>query len=167
MGRTEVIEFTEEFEDADSTSIEHVWYNANTERLTIKFRHSGTYSYDGVDADLYNDFASADSLGSFFHSIFTPKNGEKWPGAKHDERRTEFRAVEVEDPEIEPDLDALKPQAITGGKGKEFKLHFTYSAKGEMTVRAPDVEQAVTILNEYLHDHGFKVEKVHEVTIKL
>lgn len=166
MGRREVIEYTEDFVDEDSTSIEHVWYNVNTERLTIKFRHGGTYSYDGVSEELFDEFKDAESLGSFFHATFSPKGEEKWPGVKHDERLIDFLEVDSETPEVEPDLDALKPAALTGGKGKRFKLHFSYSAKGEMEVRAEGVHEAVAIFQEYMAEHGFKAD-VTEVTMNL
>lgn len=168
MGHREVIEYTDHHPDEDSTSISDVWYNANTQRMTVRFKHgggSGLYSYDDVAEDLFVDFINAESLGGFFHSVFSPKDGDKWPGTKHDARTT-FEKVEREVADVVADLDALKPEALTLGVGQEFKLRFTYSGKGEMAVRAPDYTEAVDIFRRYMSEHGFTVE-VTEVAFKL
>jgi hypothetical protein len=166
MARAEVIEYTNEFDGGDSTSIEHVWYNRDTERMTVRFKAGGTYSYDGVPVSLYDDFADSDSLGQFFRVNFRA-TGETWAGAKHNDRTTEFKYVPPEGkPVIETDLDALKAVKLTAGKGKEFKLHFTYSANGEMTVRAPDLDAAMVLFQEYMMEKGFTA-KVNGVFITL
>lgn len=165
--RAEVIEYTHDFDGGDSTSIKHVWWNSNTERLTVEFIRGGgavsggIYSYDGVDYDLYSDFKDAPSYGIFFHSEFTPKGDDKWPGVKHDELRVEFHEVEDEEArEVLADLDALKPTKLTKGKGKEFELEFTYSARGRMNVRAKDASAAITEFVAYMKAEGFTVTSV-------
>lgn len=167
MARAEVIEFTHEFDCGDSTSIKHVWWNSNTERMTVEFIRGGgavsggIYSYDGVDYDLYTQFKESPSLGRFFHSVFTPKGDDKWPGVKHDEVRVKFQQVEDEESQaVIADLDALKPNRITRGKGKEFELEFTYSARGRMTVRARDAADAITTFIDYMRAEGFTVTAV-------
>lgn len=168
MARSEVIEYTAELDGEDSTSVAHLWYNANTETLAVEFKHSpGIYTYDGVDEELWNDFIDAESLGQFFHKVFQPKDGERWPGAKHDPRRVSFLQIEREYPDAEPDLDALKPQAITTGKGHEFTLGFRYSANGEMKVRGKDVDEAIHVLREYLEEHGFHLDRVTSATMTI
>lgn len=166
MGRREVIEFTDEHADADSTAIEHVWFNANTGRMTVRFKTKGTYSYDDVPEDTFEDFINAESLGGFFHRVFTPRGGDVWPGTKHDEGKIGFARVDREPVQIEADLDALKPEVLTSGRGKKFGLHFTYSAKGQMEVRARDMDEAIKLFSEYMDEHGFTA-KVTAVTIDL
>lgn len=167
MGRAEVIEFTHDFEGGDSTSVKHVWWNSNTERLTVEFIRGGgavsggIYSYDGVDYDLYTDFKDSPSYGAFFHSVFTPKGDDKWPGVKHDELRVKFAQVDDEESrEVIADLDALKPNKLTMGKGKAYELEFTYSARGRMEVRARDAGDAIQTFLDYMRAEGFTVTSV-------
>lgn len=162
MAKAEVIEWTEDFDGTGSSSIGHVWYNSNTGRMTVRFVAGGLYSYDGVSEELYTEFAMADSLGQFFREHFRSP-GKPWPGAKHVERTTSFRYVEPE-PASGPDLDALKPELVTLGKGKTFKLRFSYKGTGEMNVRGQDWQEAVDTFVQYMETQGFEVT-VNEVVV--
>jgi hypothetical protein len=122
MARAEVVEYTAEHDGGDSTSIDHIWYNRNSHRMTVRFSAKGnapggTYSYDDVSLSLYEDFIKAESLGQFFREVFR-RPGNPWPGAKHDDRRTTFQQVDPEPARPEPDLDAMKTVRLTSGKGR-------------------------------------------------
>lgn len=155
MAKREVVEYTEEFLGWGSSSIDHVWFNGNTQRMTVRFKSGGLYSYDGVDDTLFDDFQQADSLGNFFREHF--RTTPPWPGAKHDERLVTFTLVEVETP-VRPDLDALKAELITTGKGKTWHIDFTYSGRGKMDVRAPSWQEAMDVLEKRMEELGFSVE---------
>lgn len=165
MAKAEVIEYTDSF-TPNSTSIERVLWNENTERLTVSFKNGGLYSYEGVDADTYSDFANAESAGTYFREKFRVP-GQQWPGAKHNERTTTYRQVEPEPKVAEVNLDALKIDKLTIGEGRQvFRLHFEFSGESDVEVRAPDLEIALQVFNDYFKDSGFKV-KVQGVYIDL
>lgn len=163
MAKAEIVEYTTDFVDDESTSIERVWYNANTHRMTVKFKAGGTYSYDDVATQLFDEFMDAESLGQFFREVFR-RPGNPWPGAKHDDRTTVFREVPIE-PVVraEPDLDAMKVVRLTTSKGPKFDVEFEYTAPGRMEVRAADAQAAIKLAKEYLRDKGFQA-KVTRVT---
>jgi hypothetical protein len=170
MARAEVVEFTAEHDGGDSTSIDHVWYNRNTHRMTVRFaakgsQPGGTYSYDDVSLSLYEDFIGAESLGQFFREVFR-RPGNPWPGAKHDDRRTTFQQIDPEPSRPEPDLDAMKTVRLTSGRGQKYMLRYTYEADGETEVRAETPEQAKEMFEEYLRDKGFKA-RVKQIVINL
>lgn len=165
MGRSEVVEYTTDFDGGESTSIRTVWYNHNTNRMTVKFIAGGLYSYDDVSYSLFNDFQDSESLGQFFREHFR-RPGHVWPGAKHNEGTTKFSQVPIERATVTADLDALKVTKLTSGKGESFLLNYTYSAEGQMEVRAKDTKQAVFLLEEYMREKGFDI-KVTSVTIRL
>lgn len=157
MAKAEVIEYTDTFEPRGSTSITQVWWNENTERLTVSFISGGLYSYEGVSADLYSDFFTAESKGQFFRENFRVP-GQVWPGAKHDEHLAKFQQVDSKPKMVEPDLDALKVEKLTSGHGKIFKLHFEFSGESDVEVRAADLDEALRVFNDYFADTGFKVK---------
>lgn len=165
MAKTEVVEYTNDFEDEESSSIEHVWYNANTHRMTVKFKTGGLYSYDDVNRGLFDEFFDSDSLGQFFREHFR-RPGHVWPGAKHNERTTVFRQVDPEPVKAETDLDAHKTVRLTAGKGKMFSLRYSYEAESEMEVRAVDAGEAIALFKEYMREKGFKA-KVTQVNVKV
>ena len=51
-----------------SKNIHSASYDADSQKLTVKFHHGGTYVYDGVDVEKAQAFADADSHGEFLHS---------------------------------------------------------------------------------------------------
>lgn len=52
--------------EVDSSSIDTVGYDEETQILEIEFR-VGVYQYEDVPEYIYHDFMNADSKGRFFH----------------------------------------------------------------------------------------------------
>ena len=46
-----------------------VFYDPDTQELTISFRSGGTYTYQGVDQNKADGFASAQSPGKYFYGF--------------------------------------------------------------------------------------------------
>jgi hypothetical protein len=142
----ERIEFTESY-DTDSSSIAKVWWNANTERLTVRFRHGGLYSYDDVSNDIFQELMDAESIGKHFAKVFKgtgPAGQEVWPGAKHDENNVLFVQVEK-----------------NAEKLISFVIHHEETTKGQTTVQAKDVAEAIAKFAESQGaDHPLKVTGV-------
>lgn len=167
MAKSEVIEYTDDFMAGEtSTSIKQVWHNANTETMTVSFKTGGLYSYFGVPVSLFTTFRESESLGQFFHGTFRKVGDEPWPGTKHDLRTTKFQKVEVAEAIPSPDPDVFKSEKLTYGSGKNFLLDFEYTAKGQMEVRAADVDDAISKFVAFAWERGFDV-KVKRVTIDL
>ncbi len=55
-----------EFRSLSSSNVSGIHYDKNTETLTVEFTSGGRYAYKGVPEDVYDDFLSAPSPGSFF-----------------------------------------------------------------------------------------------------
>jgi hypothetical protein len=142
----ERIEFTESY-DTDSSSIAKVWWNANTERLTVRFRHGGLYSYDDVSNDIFQELMDSESIGKHFAKVFKgtgPAGQEVWPGAKHDENNVLFV-------QVEKDAERLI----------SFVIHHEETTKGQTTVQAKDVAEAIAKFAESQGaDHPLKVTGV-------
>lgn len=151
MAKADVIEWTDYFTGGDSTSIEQVWYNDNTHRMTVAFNKSGLYSYDNVSPGLFREMRDADSLGQFFREHFR-RPGHPMPGAKHDERRAVFVQVEKEPSVPEVDFDALKSVRLTTGKGPVYRIHFALESAGWMDVRAEGPAEAIEQFEDYMRD---------------
>lgn len=149
MAKADVIEYTDYFTGGDSTSIEQVWYNENTHRMTVAFQTSGLYSYDNVSPGLFREFQYADSLGQFFRDHFR-RPGYPMPGAKHDERRAVFTKVDKEPDIPEVDFDALKAVRLTTGKGPVYTIRFALESAGTMQVRAEGPAEAIEEFEEYM-----------------
>lgn len=52
----------------ESSNIASIGYDAAKQKLAVGFKGGGLYTYNGVPAELYEEFLSAPSVGSFFHS---------------------------------------------------------------------------------------------------
>ncbi|NQU99157.1 MAG: KTSC domain-containing protein [Parcubacteria group bacterium] len=50
-----------------SSNINSVGYDEESQTLEIKFRSGGTYQYYGVPKSLYIDFINASSIGRYFY----------------------------------------------------------------------------------------------------
>jgi len=51
----------------NSSRIDWVEYDEETEELTIQFRRGGKYKYEGVEQDHYDNFISSPSPGKGFN----------------------------------------------------------------------------------------------------
>lgn len=51
----------------ESTNIWQIGYDAEEQKLYIKFNKGGLYSYNEVPADVWEAFESASSKGQFFY----------------------------------------------------------------------------------------------------
>lgn len=156
MAKTDVVEYTHHTK-RESESIKDVYWNQNTNRLTVAFVNGGVYSYDEVGKGLYNDFVRAESMGRYFREMFRMS---EWPGAKHDDRLVRFVVVPVEGPDWETDLDSLKVTRLTNSAYKgnqQYTIHFTYTGKEEVDVRAADTDEAVQLVRDYFADKNVTV----------
>ena len=54
-------------EQVTSTNIDSVEYDKDLEILTVKFLGGGTFEYENVPIEIYEDLLNADSIGSFFY----------------------------------------------------------------------------------------------------
>lgn len=156
MARTDVVEYTHHTA-RESESIKDVYWNGNTNRLTVSFVNGGVYSYDEVGKGLYNDFVRAESMGRFFRDMFRMS---EWPGAKHDERLVRFVPIAMEGADYDTDLDSLKVTRLTNSayKGNQvYTVHFTYTGKEEVEVRADTPEQAVELTRDYFSDKNVTI----------
>lgn len=59
--------FTEKSE-ANSTSIDTVYYNKDSHRLWVKFLNGNLAGYSGVTQAVYNEFKGAVSLGRYYNN---------------------------------------------------------------------------------------------------
>lgn len=145
----QVIEYTESMDTSDtSTSIAHVWYNADTERMTLRFHHGGLYSYDDVDADLFDDFMNAESLGKFFAKTFRKDaryRSEDWPGEKHDEANVRFVKVAAKK-RPEPVV-----AEVTTAKELSFVIHYDQTVRRSHTyaIKATTMDEAIAKFKAY------------------
>jgi len=55
-----------EMTPVSSSHLAAVGYDAEARELTIEFTDGNTYTYAGIEAQLYEDLMSASSPGSFF-----------------------------------------------------------------------------------------------------
>jgi hypothetical protein len=52
----------------DSSTIEAIGYESNSEELHVQFLSGGYYIYFGVPCSVYDEFSSAPSKGGYFHA---------------------------------------------------------------------------------------------------
>ena len=64
----------------DSDNILKTTYFKQAQRLYIAFNRGGTYSYEYITPELYDEFESAESQGKFFHKHIA--NNKKYPYRK-------------------------------------------------------------------------------------
>lgn len=67
----------ESFESPESSTIASAHYDVDGGKMTIKFRRGpgrdhDRYDYTGIPADLWSQFASAESKGKFFSTQIRP-----------------------------------------------------------------------------------------------
>lgn len=135
------VEFTESYDlTGVSTSLAKVWFNRNTERMTVRFKNGGLYSYDGVSGALFREFMAAPSFGKKFREVFRNTGGDtpEWPGEKHDEMSVTFGQVDV----------IVRPEDATPGLPWHF--HYTTRAEGDVVIRAHSLEEAIRLFDEAL-----------------
>lgn len=133
------VEFTETYDlTGVSTSLAKVWFNRNTERMTVRFRNGGLYSYDNVTGALFREFMAAPSFGRKFREVFRNPQGDEWPGEKHDESSVTFRQVDV------------IVRAEDAGPGLPWHFHYTTRTEGDVVFRAHSLEEAIRLFDEAL-----------------
>ena len=57
-----------EFKSLDSSNIDGVHYDPQSQVMTVEFTNKSRHEYTGVPDDVHEDFLNADSAGRFFHS---------------------------------------------------------------------------------------------------
>jgi hypothetical protein len=77
----------------ESSQIDAIGYDAETQTLAIQFKAKGAapgslYHYSNVDAALFAEFSSAESIGSFFYKNIKPFK-DKYPYARIETAPTE------------------------------------------------------------------------------
>lgn len=53
----------------DSSMMSHIGYDPASKTLTILFQSGKRYEYDGVEQQVFDDFLTADSKGSYFRGM--------------------------------------------------------------------------------------------------
>ena len=56
-----------EMQPVDSSNIDSVGYDPETQRLTVRFRTGKTYHYNGVDSRTFDELMKAESKGKFLY----------------------------------------------------------------------------------------------------
>lgn len=62
-----------EMQPVESESVAAIGYDEATDELYVRFHDSGTYVYADVPRDVFDDFARADSKGSFLNQVLKPR----------------------------------------------------------------------------------------------
>lgn len=55
-----------EFKAVISSNILGIAYDEDTQSMQVEFTNGGTYAYDAVPQEVYDDFLNASSPGTFF-----------------------------------------------------------------------------------------------------
>lgn len=61
------------FVPVNSSNIESVGYNEESQSLMVKFRSGSSYAYDGIPQSVYDAFMASDSKGRFFSAYIRGK----------------------------------------------------------------------------------------------
>lgn len=56
-----------EMQKVESSNIEAIGYDIDNQTLNIDFKGTGIYNYSNFPKELFDEFASSTSKGSFFH----------------------------------------------------------------------------------------------------
>lgn len=70
-----------ERQKVESSQIESIGHDAETNKLEIEFKGGSVYRYDFVDVDLFESLIHAKSIGKFFGEKIK-KDPEKYPFTK-------------------------------------------------------------------------------------
>ena len=54
-----------EMQFVDSSNIERIGYDANSNTLRVEFKSNRTYDYSNVPENIFNDLKNASSVGSY------------------------------------------------------------------------------------------------------
>jgi hypothetical protein len=68
-----LIESRKKFSINESRCVANVDYDNETQSLTVEFNQRGTYRYSNVPLDVYVDFATAGSQGTYFNLYIRPQ----------------------------------------------------------------------------------------------
>ncbi len=52
----------------NSSNVDSVSFDPDTESLLVRFKHGGTYRYEGVSAKKYQELMAAPSIGKHVHT---------------------------------------------------------------------------------------------------
>ena len=58
--------FTRRVIVSDSSNICHVMYDADRQKLSVKFHEGATYVFEGVSRKVFGELVSAESVGKYF-----------------------------------------------------------------------------------------------------
>ena len=51
-----------------SSNVDSIGFDPDTESLEVRFKHGGTYRYEGVSAQKYQELMAAPSVGKHIHT---------------------------------------------------------------------------------------------------
>lgn len=57
----------------DSSCVAKIGYDPAAEEVYVEFHDSGVYAYQGVPAHVYEEFARAESKGTFVNTVIKPR----------------------------------------------------------------------------------------------
>lgn len=77
-------------DSVESSQIHSIGFDAETQTLAVRFKNkdgapAGLYHYSNVDAALFAEFSSAESIGSFFYKNIKPHK-DKYPYVRIEEQ---------------------------------------------------------------------------------
>lgn len=124
---------------SNSGLINQLWYDANTETLTVQFHRGGTYQYKFVDRQLWSDLIGAESVGSLFQKTFRKDaryRSEDWPYTKLDETKVVYQVV--------PD----KNVGFAPAKKIKFVVHYEEITQHTEEILAESMDEAIKKFNQ-------------------
>jgi KTSC domain-containing protein len=57
----------------DSSCVARIGYDPAVEEVYVEFHDSGTYAYRGISALVFDEFARAESKGTFLNEVIKPR----------------------------------------------------------------------------------------------
>lgn len=64
MAQTQLI-----WTDVDSSNVESVAYDDDTQIMGVKFHNGGLYAYETIEMDVYVGLVHAESVGKYLHNV--------------------------------------------------------------------------------------------------
>ncbi len=71
---------TFEMKDVESSQIDKIGYDKETEKLRVQFKNGGFYDYSNVPPEVHRALMAASSVGSFFSTVI--KKNSSYPFVK-------------------------------------------------------------------------------------
>jgi hypothetical protein len=71
------------WESVDSSNVDKVAYDENSQTLAVRFRSGSLYTYHEVEKEIYHQMVGAESVGQYLNRVVKPMfNYNKWSDEK-------------------------------------------------------------------------------------